>query len=652
MLTRAPPQVASAARLLLKAPALVAAHGGVGGTLVKARRVVRDRGWLSLAGAVRRNVVFELHRMDGRREYADWVRRYDTFRPKGLEILRQRGAQLSGPLISVLMPTYNTPEGWLRQAISSVLDQAYPRWELCIADDASDAPHVRPLLEAFAALDPRVHVTFRAARGHIAAASNTALAMAQGSHVALLDHDDELSPDALLRVAEEISVHPGADIIYSDEDKIDPAGRRCDPYFKPDWNPDLFLSHNLISHLGVYRAALVKAIGGFRAGFEGSQDYDLALRCLSAVHEPCIRHIPNVLYHWRMHAGSTAASAQAKAYAADAAQRAVADFLRRSGAEADVMPAPEAPGMLRVKYRLRAERPLVTLVIPTRNRVALLRTCIDSILTRTSYAPFDIIIVDNGSDDDETLAYLEALAHRAPVTVLRDEGAFNYPRLNNLGVEHARGEVIGLLNNDVEVLTPDWLEEMVRHALRPGIGAVGARLWYPDGTLQHGGVLLGVGGVANHAHKFLRRGEPGQMGRAVLTQNFSAVTAACLVVRKSIYLKVGGLDEALPVAFNDVDFCLRLLTKGYRNVWVPYAELLHHESASRGGDDSPEQRARFAEETALMHRRWADRLRTDPAYNPNLTLDRSDFSLAWPPRTQTARHVSRSASPGTARVPA
>ena len=551
------------------------------------------------------------------------------------------------PLVSILMPVHNPTVAWLDEAIASVQSQIYTHWELCIADDASTDPAVRAALERWMQADPRIKVVFRAQNGHISAASNSALALAQGEWVALLDHDDVLAEDALFWVVHAINQNPSCQLIYSDEDKIDEAGVRSDPYFKSAWNQDLFYSQNMFSHLGVYKTSLVRAVGGFREGLEGSQDYDLALRCIellpSGQLSQQIQHIPRVLYHWRIHADSTAHSIDAKPYAMVAGERAINEHLARLGVAAT---AASVGYGYRVRYALPAALPLVSLIIPTRNGLKLLRQCVESILAKTSYANYEIIVMDNGSDDRATLRYLDELALKPNVRVVRDARPFNYSALNNAAVKLARGSVVGLVNNDVEVISPDWLTEMVSHVLRPEVGAVGARLWYSDDTLQHAGVVLGIHGVAGHVHRFLPRGDVGYCGRAALIQSFSAVTGACLVVRKALYEAVGGLNEVeLQVACNDIDFCLRLREAGYRNIYTPYAQLYHHESASRGFDDTPEKQARSAKEVAYMHQRWGDALRNDPAYSPNLTLDAEDFSLAWPPRVAPITQSSTATTP-------
>jgi glycosyltransferase involved in cell wall biosynthesis len=563
-------------------------------------------------------------------DYAEWVRRYDTLDADARASLRTRvDAMPNKLLISIVMPTYNPDPGWLEEAIGSVQSQIYPFWELCIADDASPDPRCRDILSRFAARDERIKVVFRESNGHISAASNSALEIATGQWVALMDHDDVLPEHALFWVVNEINANPDARLIYSDEDKLGADGERESPYFKPDWNIDLFYSQNMFSHLGVYETALLREVGGFRIGFEGAQDYDLVLRCMERVAPGQIRHIPKVLYHWRVHAQSTANTKDAKPYAQLAGERALNEHFVRVGTRGRVTYVGNG---YQARYDLPDPAPLVSLIIPTRNAMQLVRQCVDSIEARTTYPNYEFILVDNGSDDPESLAYFETLKQRPNFRVIRDDSEFNYSKLNNLAVAAARGDIVGLINNDIEVITPDWLSEMVSIACQPGVGAVGARLWYPDHTLQHAGVVLGIGGVAGHAHKRLPNDRGGYFERAALIQSFSVVTAACLIVQKKHYLAVNGLNEAeLKVAFNDVDFCLRLREAGLRNVWTPYAELFHHESATRGEDTNPEKQQRFAGEVRYMMKRWGDALTHDPAYNPNLTLVHEDFSLAWPP---------------------
>jgi glycosyltransferase involved in cell wall biosynthesis len=614
--------------------------------------------------------------------YSAWVAAYDTLTPESADKIRAKLATLTRrPMISVLMPTYNTPEKWLIAAIESVRRQLYDNWELCIADDASKEPHVRKILERYQKKDPRIKVVIRETNGHISAASNAALALAHGEFIALLDHDDEIRPHALACVALELDAHPNADLIYSDEDKIDENGHRYDPYFKPDWNPDLFLVQNFVSHLGVYRTLLVREVGGFRVGYEGSQDWDLAMRIVERTEPARIRHIPQILYHWRSVPGSTAMLIGAKTYATQAAEKVITEHFVRAGVNATITPTKGS--YWRVHYPIPYPAPRVTLIIPTRNRLDVLKPCVESLLAKTTYPNFEILIVDNDSDDPETVAYLRELeescapgevrrekgegetshalaaersgrrpqgtgsdsdpspfsilpapgAQRSRVRVVHFPGEFNFSAINNFGVSQTDAPLVGLLNNDLEVIHGDWLEEMVSHAMRPEIGCVGAKLYYPDGRIQHAGVILGIGGVAAHAWQTHPRGAAGQAHRNLLQQNLSAVTAACLVIRRDVYEQVGGLEaDKLKVAFNDVDFCLKVLAAGYRNFWTPYAELYHHESASRGKEDTLEKRDRFRTEVEYMTAKWGDALVNDPAYNPNLTLTINDFTLALPPR--------------------
>lgn len=559
-------------------------------------------------------------------DYAQWIERCDRIDAAHHEAI---AAAMSGftrrPLISVLVPVYNTPEPWLRRCIDSVLAQIYPDWQLCIADDASSAPHVRRVLDEYVRRDARIAVFRRDRNGHIAAASNSALDLAKGEFIALLDHDDELREHALFHVAARLVQEPQLRLVYSDEDKIDETGRRFDPYFKPDWNPELLLGQNYVGHLCVYHTDLVRRLGGFREGFDGSQDYDLALRCSEHLEALQIGHIPKVLYHWRAISGSTARAGAEKSYPVEAGRRALREHLARRGIAAEVDLVDGAH--YRVRRQLPATLPRISLIVPTRDRLDLLRTCVDSILARTDYPNYEIVIVDNQSVQPETLEYLASVTSDARVRVLRYHAPFNFSDINNYAVGQVESELVGLINNDIETIHAGWLSELVSHALQPDVGAVGAMLYYPDDTIQHAGVILGIGGVAGHAYPRRRRGYSGQMNRAHLAQNLSCVTAACLVIRRSIYQQVGGLDPALTVAFNDVDFCLRVREAGYFNVWTPFAELYHHESASRGYEDSPEKLARFHGEIAYMQRRWGEALQNDPAYNRNLTLRGDPFSL-------------------------
>ena len=531
------------------------------------------------------------------------------------------------PTFSVLMPVYETPERFLRAAVESVQAQTYPDWELCIADDASKQPHVREMLEEFAKEDERIKLVFRDSNGHIAASSNSALEIATGEFVALLDHDDLLSPDALYENALVVNRRPDVDVIYSDEDKVDEEGRRREPYFKPDWSPDSLLSRNYVSHLGVYRRSVVNAIGGFRAGFEGSQDYDLILRASEKTSR--IEHISRVLYHWRIHEESTASTREQKGYAYDAAIRALNEALERRREPGRIVMSERMPGVYTVRYDLRPGR--VSILIPTRDHGEDVDLCLSSLFGRSNYQDIEVVLVDNGSRDRASLQIFGSWANREPTRfkIVPYDVPFNFSRINNFAAQQASGEYMLLLNNDTEVITPDWIEAMIEQAQRPSIGAVGAKLLYDDGTVQHGGVVVGLGGVAGHSHKYFPGDAPGYFGTLQTVNNVSAVTGACMMVRRAVFNQVGGFDETLAIAFNDVDFCLRVRDAGYRNVYLPHVELYHHESKSRGHENTPEKMARFLQEQQIMRDRWRTDETPDPFYNPNLTLDREDYSIGF-----------------------
>ena len=567
------------------------------------------------------------------RSYVNWVVAFDSFDASRLGQLQIQQAALNvHPLVSIVMPVFNPQPNDLQRAIESVQSQIYENWELCICDDASTECSTKEILESFAGVDARVRLAFHSKNKHISEATNSAINLARGKYVAFLDQDDELRPHSLLRVVQMFDSHRNLRMLYSDEDKITQQGVRFDPYFKPDFNLGLLRSHNYMCHFAVYERELLEQLGGLRTGFEGAQDYDLALRAIDLIDSGAVGHIPSILYHWRTAVGSTSSGHGNKNYAFDAGRRALSEHLQRRGLSAEVQEAPQAAGMYRIAWRRPEPAPLVSIIIPTRNGHAILRLCLDS-LKRTSYPHYEVIVVDNGSDESATLQLLEERQESGQIRVLRDDRAFNFSALNNVAIaREARGEFVLMLNNDIEVMDSTWLDEMVAPAMEPGVGCVGARLWYPDGRLQHGGVVL-VCGVAGHAHKLLPKGRHGYMGRAVLGQDMVAVTAACLLVRKRIYDEVGGLDETLAVAFNDVDFCLRVFQAGYRNYWTPYAELIHHESLTRGYEDTPEKQKRFESEVTILQKRWKSLLDNDPCYNPNLTITAEDFSLAWPPRS-------------------
>lgn len=576
------------------------------------------------------------------RAYSEWVRRYDTIssadRSAMLETLGKLKYQ---PLISIVMPVYSPDEPVFRQAIDSVFNQTYPNWELCAADDASPNTGASEILAAYAASDSRIKWVRRAENGHISAASNSALELAQGEFVALLDHDDILAPSALFEVIAELNAHPDADIIYSDEDRIDSRGKRFEPYFKTDWNPELFLAHNLVSHLGVYRRLLVETVGGFRIGFEGSQDYDLALRCIAATQSEKIRHIPSILYHWRRSSKASEFSRHNLERCITSARNAKSEHLSSIGEPGEIVANAKLEHWDRIIRPVPAPPPLVSLIVPTRNRADLLEPCLDGLMARTTYQPIEIIVIDHQSDERDTVALLDRVAKDPRVRIMRYVGTFNYSAMNNRAVEIARGDILGFINNDTDVVTSDWLTEMVALVARPQVGAVGAKLLYPSGKVQHAGVGLGIGGVAGHLFYNAGADDPGYFGRLQLVSNVSAVTGACLVVKKSNFLAAGGFNEIdLPVAFNDVDLCLKLRRQNLVNIWTPNAIMIHHESPSRGSDSSLENQDRYRRECEWMRQTWGDNLDHDPYLNPNLSLEDGNFRLSFPPRRKKPWHAT------------
>ncbi|OGB21690.1 MAG: hypothetical protein A3I66_16335 [Burkholderiales bacterium RIFCSPLOWO2_02_FULL_57_36] len=565
--------------------------------------------------------------------YEDWIDLNGTLSSKDRDAIRRHISKLpSHPLISVVIPNCKGSEVWLRHAIESVSGQLYPFWELCIACDASLSQAICRLLEGYAQSDQRIRLIWTNASEAGGGLSNLALESVQGEFVTVMDCDAELAQHALYMIATTLENQSDLDLIYSDEDKLDEVGRHFSPNFKPDWNPDLFLGVNFVSRLVVYRTALVRSVGGFRRGYEGLEDWELALRVTEVIPHTHIHHVPYILYHGRIMKGVGSASIGSEPKFLLAAEEMLSEHLVRTRKSGEVFVT--ADGSLHIRYFFPSPPPLVSIIIPTRNGLDLLRCCINSLRKKTKYPRYEILVVDNQSDDPGTLNYLRQLREAQVVRVLQFDAPFNYSAINNFAVKEAHGSFVCLMNNDIEVISEGWLDEMVSHAARSEIGAVGAKLLYPDDTIQHAGVLVGMGGCAGHLYAGLPRDAEGYMGRARLTQNLSAVTAACLVVRRSVYEEVRGLDEEnLSVAFNDVDFCLRVLERGYRNLWTPFAELYHHESASRGREDSPEKQKRFQRELSYMQQRWGYLFNNDPAHSPNLSLSMSYPQYALNPRT-------------------
>ena len=527
-------------------------------------------------------------------------------------------------LISIICPVYNPNPRDLHKAIKSVLNQHYIHWELCLADDCSTDFDLEIFLAKYQ--DKRIKYIKRRSNGNISETSNNAIDLSCGEYICFLDQDDLLSPDALFWIALAINKQSQLKFLYSDEDKLDEAGQRCDPNFKPDWNYHYLLACNYICHLAVYKRDLLTSLGGCQVGMEGAQDYDLILRASEKLKPNEIHHVPRILYHWRKHPESTSQNAMAKPYAIEAGERAIKAHLARTNTKASVKTQ-----FIRyeVSFDLPTTLPKVSIVIPTRNQVELLKTCISSIENLSDYQNYEIIIVDNQSNEPKTLTYLEKIEKEEQYKIIHDDESFNYARLMNDAVKSCTSELICFLNNDIEIISKNWLSEMVSVILQKDIGIVGAKLLYSDDSIQHGGVILGVGGVAGHAHKYFPNGHPGYINRLESRQEYSAVTGACLLTRKSTFESVGGMDEEnLAIAFNDVDFCLKVRELGYKTVWTPFATLYHHESKSRGLEDTLSKQKRYAKEIKTMKDRWGSKLTEDPAYNPNLTLNFENFSIA------------------------
>jgi glycosyltransferase involved in cell wall biosynthesis len=528
------------------------------------------------------------------------------------------------------MPTYNTPERFLKECLDSVVNQVYPNWELCIADDASTEPQVHKVLDSYQQRFPdKIKITYCETNRHISATSNAALELATGEFIALLDHDDLLTEVALFEVVKLLNQEDEQiDLIYSDEDKWDDTLECFDePFFKRDWSPDILKGQMYIGHLGVYRKSLVNEIGGFREGLEGSQDWDLALRFTEKAQG--IRHIPKILYHWRKHSNSTAVNSDNKTYAATAGLRAVKDALIRE-AEGGEAVLNKLNNFILVHYPVK-EEPLVSIIIPTKDKSELLKPCIDSILSNTTYSNWEIIIVDNGSEEEETFHLFKHYQKQLGTDIFKichEPGPFNFSYLVNQGVKATQGDIILLLNNDTEVISSAWLEKMLGYAQREAIACVGCKLLYDDETIQHAGVVSGLGGVAGHSHVNFPVESFGYVGRLTIVANYSATTAACMMIKRSLWEEVNGFDENIAVAFNDVDFCLKLLDRGYRHVVIPDVLMYHHESKSRGIEDTPLKQQRFAKEVEILQTRWKKFIDADPYYNKHLTQVKSDYSIS------------------------
>lgn len=556
--------------------------------------------------------------------YGPW---YEQYIPTREELEKQRKKKWNyGPKISIIVPAYKTPEAFLRQMMDSLLAQTYANWELCIANASPEDASMEYVLKEYAKKDSRILWKKLEENKGIAENTNEAFAMATGEFAGLLDHDDLLAPNALYEVAKALETEPDIDVLYTDEDKVrgDEVLEHFQPHLKPDFNIDLLRSNNYICHFFVVRKSLLEKTGGFRREYDGAQDYDFIFRCTQAAGK--IHHIPEILYHWRTHQSSTADNPESKLYAFEAGKRAIEENLRQNGLIGEVSHTKDY-GFYRVKYPVQGE-PLVSIIIPNKDAKEDLEKCIRSILEKSSYTNYEILIVENNSTGEEIFSYYKELSENSRIRLLRWKREFNYSAINNYGAKKAKGDYLLFLNNDTEVISPDWIEEMLGFCQRPDTGIVGARLYFGNNTVQHAGTVIGIGGIAGHMFTDMPRERSGYMHKAAIIQDLSAVTAACMMVRRQVFDEVQGFEEQLSVAFNDVDFCLRVREKQYLVVYDPYVELYHYESKSRGAEDSKEKVRRFQSEIEFMRCRWETLLKKgDPYYNKNLSLVKWNYSL-------------------------
>lgn len=563
--------------------------------------------------------------------YGPWYRAYIPTE-ETLETQRKQKFDYS-PLISIAVPAYQTPVEFLRQMIESLIVQTYSNWELCIVNASPDNEEMQKVLAEYSAGDSRVRFCNLKENLGIAENTNRAFAMTKGEFVGLLDHDDLLAPNALYEIVKILQDHPQADALYTDEDKVTTElDEHFQPHLKPDFNLDLLRSNNYICHFFVVRKSIVEKAGGFRKEFDGAQDYDFIFRCTENAGE--VLHVPEILYHWRTHKASTADNPASKMYAFEAGKRAIEAHLERTGTEGEVSHTQDL-GFYRVKYSVQGQ-PLVSVIIPNKDEKETLQTCLEMLEKNTGYQNFEIIIVENNSTTDEIFRYYKELSGNRKIHLLRWGKEFNYSAINNFAVAHAKGEYLLFLNNDVKSINSDWLEEMLGVCQRPEVGGVGAKLIYPDNTIQHAGCVIGMGGIAGHMFVDMPADRTGYLHKASLLQDMSAVTAACLLMKKEVFEQAGGFTEELAVAFNDVDLCLKVRKNGYLIVYDPYVKLYHMESKTRGAEDSKEKVRRFQTEIEYMRCHWIDILKNgDPCYNKNLSLTKWNYSLKPIPGMET-----------------
>ena len=555
--------------------------------------------------------------------YGPW---YEAYVPDEAALEKQRHHHFEySPLISVAVPAYRTPEKFLAQMIDSLLAQTYGNWELCIANGSPEDSAMKKVLEEYTKKDSRIRVSELTENKGIAGNTNAALEMAQGEFVGLLDHDDLLAPNALYEIVRALDEDRNLDAVYTDEDKVTTElDEHFQPHLKPDFNLDLLRSNNYICHFFVVRRSIVQKVGGFCQEFDGAQDHDFIFRCIETAEK--VGHIPEILYHWRTHKASTADNPSSKMYAFDAGKRAIEAHLKRTGTEGIVSHTPDL-GFFRVKYPVQGQ-PLVSVIIPNKDEKETLKACIDSIREKTEYPNYEIIIVENNSTTDEIFQYYKELSQDPRIRLLRWKKEFNYSAINNYGVRHANGEYLLFLNNDVTVITPGWIKELLGVCQRPEVGAAGVKLIYPDNTIQHAGCVIGLGGIAGHMFVDMPANRTGYLHKASILQDMSAVTAACMMMKRTAFEEAGGFTEKLSVAFNDVDLCLKVRKNHKLIVYDPYVQLYHMESKTRGAEDNKEKVRRFQEEIEYMRCQWIDILKKgDPYYNKNLSLTKWNYSL-------------------------
>ncbi|MDD3877592.1 MAG: glycosyltransferase family 2 protein [Bacteroidales bacterium] len=584
---------------------------------------------LYLAFEIRKVVIVEVMEsyLANTMQYSQYLLRKKVTKDVGKQFKKNIKNFKQQPLFSIIMPVYNPRIDLFSKALDSVRAQIYDKWELCIADDCSSDPEVKETLEKYCKEDERIKVVYREQNGHISRASNSALELATGEYSVLMDHDDILREDCIYYMAKVINLHNGADLIYSDEDKVDEWGIHSDPHFKPDWCPDNLLSRNYLGHVCAFKTEQLREIGGWRIGFEGSQDYDLVLRHTEKFNK--VIHIPEVLYHWRIHSESAALSEAVKPYAYRAAQMALADAMSRRGLVATVDFLDSFRGYS-IRFALKNDKAKVSIIIPSRNKADLLKKCLRSIEKKTTYKNYEVILIDNNSDEKDFFNLVKQYTRQNVMSFkcVQDKEPFNFSRLINLGRKHSNGEYLILLNNDTEVITPDWIEAMMEHAQRDSIGVVGAKLLYDNDTIQHAGVIVGLGGAAGHVLVGEYRDGPGYFNYVNMLNTYSAVTGACFMVRTDLFDKVGGFDEGFGTEYNDVDFCLKVVEAGHRNLYVPHCELYHYESMSRGHPHSTyEAYKKHLKEVNMFTKKWKKYVENDPCYNPNLSLGVHNFGL-------------------------